>query len=504
LKKNLEKDKMKNITLRAEHITKDYPGTRALDDISISFTSGKVNAIVGKNGSGKSTLIKIFAGATKSTTGDIFLNKEKLNFNNTAEAYEKGIATVFQEMSLIPGLSVAENIFLGRLPLKYGVIDWKKTYKKAGDLLQKMKVNIDPQETVYRLSMWQMQVVEITKALSFNPKVIMLDEPTSALAHNEVQNLFNAVKALRDQGVIVIYVTHKLQELPQIADTVSVLRDGKLVGSVQMSEVKHKDIIQLMFGEVKIQSRPKNIEVRDELVMEVKGFSRKGWYQDVNFHLKRGEILGIAGMLGSGRTELLRGIFGADPRDEGELVIEGKNYKSTNPIKMVKAGLGLTPEDRKTQGLILIHSIRDNLCYASMNITANGLVENKNMRNTFAKKQVKELDIATSDMDNLCNSLSGGNQQKVVLGNWLNTSPKIMLYDEPSRGIDVSAKQQIFEIMWAQARKGIATVFVSTELEELLEVCHRILIMRHGKIVDEVNPDNTNINELYEICMRGD
>jgi ABC-type sugar transport system ATPase subunit len=259
-----------------------------------------------------------------------------------------------------------------------------------------------------------------------------------------------------------------------------------------------------MFGEVKIQSRPKNIKVKDELVMEVKGLSREGWYQDVNFNLKRGEILGIAGMLGSGRTELLRGIFGADPVDKGELVIEGKNYKSANPIKMVKAGLGLTPENRKTQGLILIHSIRDNLCYASMNITADGWIENKNKRNTFAERQVKELDIATKSIDALCNSLSGGNQQKVVLGNWLNTSPKIMLYDEPSRGIDVSAKQQIFEIMWAQARKGVASVFVSTELEELLEVCHRILIMRHGKIVDEVNPDNTNINELYEICMRGD
>ena len=495
---------MSNLTLRAEHITKDYPGTRALDEISISFVSGKVNALVGKNGSGKSTLIKIFAGAIKPTSGDIFLNEKKLHFNNTAEAYEKGIVTVYQEMSLIPGLSVAENIFLGRLPTKYGTIDWQKTYQMAGALLQKMKVSINPQETLYRLSMWQMQVVEITKALSFNPKVIMLDEPTSALAHNEVQNLFNAVRTLREQGVIVIYVTHKLQELPQIADTVSVLRDGKLVGSVQMSKVKHKDIIQMMFGEVKIQSRPKNIKVKDELVMEVKGLSREGWYQDVNFNLKRGEILGIAGMLGSGRTELLRGIFGADPVDKGELVIEGKNYKSANPIKMVKAGLGLTPENRKTQGLILIHSIRDNLCYASMNITADGWIENKNKRNTFAERQVKELDIATRDMDALCNSLSGGNQQKVVLGNWLNTSPKIMLYDEPSRGIDVSAKQQIFEIMWAQARKGVASVFVSTELEELLEVCHRILIMRHGKIVDEVNPDNTNINELYEICMRGD
>ncbi len=209
-------------------------------------------------------------------------------------------------------------------------------------------------------------------------------------------------------------------------------------------------------------------------------------------------------MLGSGRTELLRSIFGADPVDKGELIIEGKSYNKLTPIKMVKAGVGLTPEDRKTQGLILIHSIRDNLCYASMNLTADGWVENKRKRNSFAERQVKELEIKTSNIDNLCNTLSGGNQQKVVVGNWLNTSPKIMLYDEPSRGIDVGAKQQIFEVIWEQARKGISTVFVSSELEELLEVCHRILIMRHGRIVDEVNPDSVKVNELYELCMRGD
>jgi len=282
----------------------------SVNKITFSVKRGEIFGLLGPNGSGKSTLIKIFAGAVKPTSGDIFLNEEKLHFNDTADAYEKGIVTIYQEMSLIPGLSVAENIFLGRLPMKFGAIDWQKTYQMADALLQKMKVNINPRETLYRLSMWQMQVVEITKALSFNPKVIMLDEPTSALAHNEVQNLFNAIRALRDQGVIVIYVTHKLQELPQIADTVSVLRDGRLVGSVLMNKAKHKDIIQMMFGEVKIQSRPKNIKVKDEIVMEVKGFSREGWYQDVNFNLKRGEILGIAGMLGSGRTELLRGIFG--------------------------------------------------------------------------------------------------------------------------------------------------------------------------------------------------
>ena len=495
---------MSVLQIQTEHITKDYPGTRALDNVSICFDSGRVHALVGKNGSGKSTLVKIFAGAIKPTSGEFYLNDEKLHFNSTADAYEKGIVSVYQEMSLVPGLSVAENIFLGRLPKKYETIDWRKTYQMAEDLLQQMKANIDPHELVSRLSMWQMQVVEITKALSFHPKVIMLDEPTSALAQNEVQNLFTAIRALKEQGVVVIYITHKLQELPQIADTVSVLRDGKLVGTVQMNQVQQKDIIGMMFGQVKIQNRPTDIKIQDEVIMEVKNFSRHGWYQDVNFKLKRGEVLGIAGMLGSGRTELLRGIFGADPVDRGEVLIEGKSYKSANPIRMVKAGVGLTPENRKIQGLILIHSIKDNLCYASMNITANGWIENKRKRNAFAERQVRELDIKISNIDAPCESLSGGNQQKVVVGNWLNTSPKIMLYDEPSRGIDVSAKQQIFEIMWDESRKGVSTVFVSTELEELLEVCHRILIMRHGRIIDEVIPDEINVNELYELCMRGD
>ncbi len=495
---------MSHLQIRTDHITKDYPGTRALNDVSLSFDSGRVHALVGKNGSGKSTLVKIFAGATKPTQGEFYLNDEKLHFNATQDAYTKGIVTVYQEMSLVPGLSVAENIFLGRLPRKHGVVDWTQTYGLADRLLHQMKVDLNPREQLSRLSMWQAQVVEITKALSFNPKVILLDEPTSALAQGEVQNLFEAVRALRDQGVIVIYITHKLQELPQIADTVSVLRDGHLVGTVQMRDVQHKDIIHMMFGEVRVQDRPRDIRVQDDVIMEVKGLRRAGWYQDVNFKLKRGEVLGIAGMLGSGRTELLRGIFGADPVDGGEVAVEGKRYRAANPIKMVKAGVGLTPENRKTEGLILIHSIRDNLCYASMNITADGWLENKRKRLAFADRQVSELAIKLPTLDALCSSLSGGNQQKVVVGNWLNTSPKVMLYDEPSRGIDVGAKQQIFEIMWAQARKGVSSIFVSTELEELLEVCHRILIMRHGRIVDEVNPDQISINELYEVCMRGD
>ncbi len=494
---------MSVLKISMEHITKDYPGTRALDDINLTYEGGQVHTLVGKNGSGKSTLVKILAGAVKPTEGEFFLNDEPLHFNSTSDAYKKGITSVYQEMSLIPGLTVAENIFLGRLPKKYKMNDWPKTFQQAGELLEIMKSEIDPHEMVSRLSMWQMQVVEITKALSFDPKVIMLDEPTSALAQNEIENLFKAIRALRDHGVIVIYISHKLQELPQIADTVTVLRDGKLIGTRRMDDLTQKEIIHMMFGEVRIRTRPKDLKAQEETILEVQGLNREGHYQDINFKLKRGEVLGIAGMLGSGRSELLRGIFGADPIDSGEVLVQGKVFKSTNPIKMVESGVGLTPENRKEEGLILIHSVRDNLCYASMNITADGWIENKRKRNAFAEKQVKELDIVVSNLDAACQSLSGGNQQKVVLGNWLNTQPKIMLYDEPSRGIDVNAKQQIFEIIWQQARKGVSAIFVSTELEELLEVCHRILIMRKGRIVDEMDPEQINVVQLYEICMGG-
>ena len=265
---------MEALTIRVEHITKDYPGTRALDDVSLTFEGGMVHAVVGKNGSGKSTLLKILAGAVMPTEGSLYLNEEKLHLRSTSDAYEKGICSVYQEMSLVPGMTVAENIFLGRLPTKNQIIDWPKVLEEAKNLLKKMKSDINPQELVSRLSMWQMQVVEITKALSLNAKVIMLDEPTSALAQNEVENLFEAIKALRAQGVIVIYVSHKLQELPRIADTVTVLRDGQLIGTRLMKELSQKDIIEMMFGEVKVKERPSDLKIQNEVVLEVRGLTR--------------------------------------------------------------------------------------------------------------------------------------------------------------------------------------------------------------------------------------
>ena len=300
--------------LEARNIVKIFPGTVALNGINVSFKSGEVHALVGKNGSGKTTLVKIFSGAFRPTKGEILFDGKPLNFSSPKDAFDKGIATVYQELSLIPGLTVAENIFVGRLPMKktiFGeIVDWDKTYKMAEDLLQELKVNIPPKEVLYRLSMWQWEIVEIAKAMSFNPKVIMLDEPTSSLAYHETQALFDIVRELKKKDVVIIYITHRLHELWEIADTCTVLRDGNVVDTVLMKEVTPRNIVKMMFGEVEIRTRPKDLKYSDEVVLEVRGLSRRHQFEDISFKLRKGEILGIAGMLGSGRTELLKAIFG--------------------------------------------------------------------------------------------------------------------------------------------------------------------------------------------------
>ncbi|MDR0721067.1 MAG: sugar ABC transporter ATP-binding protein [Treponema sp.] len=490
--------------LRTEKITKIYPGTVALEDVSASFDSGKVHAIIGKNGSGKSTLIKIFSGAIEQTSGDFFLDNSKLSFKDPIGAFKQGIATVYQELSLVQGMTVAENILIGRLPMKGKFVDWKQTYRQAEALLKGLEVDIPADAYIYSLSMWQCQMLEIVKAMSYNPKVLLLDEPTSALASHEIESLFKMIRTLRKKDVIVIYISHKLHELWEIADTCTVLRDGKIIGTVDMDQVTRVQVLHMMFGDLDIKSRPADLKISGEVVLSVHGLSRKNKFEDISFELRKGEVLGIAGMLGSGRTELLRAVFGADRADRGDIYFSGKKITNPNPEKMRNAGLALTPEDRKREGLNLKANVRDNLCYASLDLIADGAFINKKKEGSFVARQIGDLQIKVPDADDPVTSLSGGNQQKVVVGNWLNIDPKVIFFDEPSRGIDVNAKQQIFQIIWEQSRKGISSVMVSSELEELLEVCHRILIMREGHIAGEVIPENTNIEELYSMCMGGD
>ena len=495
-------------TLSCRNIVKDYPGTRALDNISASFDSGKINALLGKNGSGKSTLCKIFAGAEMATSGEFFLDGQLLKFRNPTDAAKSGVVLVYQETSLVPSLTVMENIFMGRLPKKStGLVDWKRIQAETERLLTVMDVKINPKSKVMHLPMWQRQVVEICKALSQNPKVLILDEPTSALAKAEVEKLFSAIRKVKENDVIIIYISHKLAEIHEIADTVTVLRDAKYIGKRNIEEIDNAGMISMMFGKTDIRKRPADVVPGSEPAMEVRHLTREGWYDDICFTLYKGEVLGIAGVLGSGRTELLGGIFGSDPADSGEVVIDGKTYEKRTPAIMKEAGIGLTPEDRKTTGLILKHSIESNLCYAGMKkTTINGWVESRKKRREMSERQVRALQIKLSSISAKASSMSGGNQQKVVVGNWLNNDPRIMIYDEPTRGIDVNAKQQIFEIMWNQAKQGNSSIFVSTELEELPGVCNRILVLRGGRIIKELSSeelDAMTTNDLYTLCMGG-
>ena len=486
-------------------LRKEYPGTVALDDVSVSWAGGQVHALLGKNGAGKSTLVKIFAGSVQPTSGHLLVDGREVRLRSPLEALRAGIATVYQELSLIPSLTVAENILLGRLPQarRFGLrrIDWPAAIREAQRLLDEMDAAVDARRQVRDLSVAQQQVVEIAKAFSSRPSVLMLDEPTSALSKHETANLFRLVRQLARQGVAVLYITHRLQELADIADTVTVLRDGKRVGSLPMSEADAPTIVQMMFGQVTPRHRPPDLVPGPEPLLEVRGLSRKGKFHDVSFTVRRGEILGIAGMLGSGRTELLRAIFGAEPPDSGEVVVEGRSIRPHDPPSMRALGLALTPENRKEEGLVLGLGTRPNLFLASLDRMARWGVSSNARERQRAQELVAQLAIQTADVDFPVASLSGGNQQKVVIGKWLNTEPRVVLVDEPTRGVDLVAKQQIFEVMWDLTRRGLGCVFVSSELEELVEVCHRILILKDGRIAGEVQPEAITPNDLAVRCM---
>lgn len=491
--------------LEAVNIRKEYPGTVALEDVSVKFEGGKVHALIGKNGAGKSTLVKILAGSEQSTSGRIIADGTEITLNSPMDAFAKGIAIVYQELSLVPGLTVAENILLSRMPKRKGfgglIIDWSQSYSRAETVLADMQVQMDVRMPVGELGMAQQQIVEVAKAMSFNPSVLMLDEPTSALARHETASLFSLIRKLAKRGVAIIYISHRLQELREIADQITVLRDGKHIGTVEMLETKPEEIVHMMFGETVPRERPYDVATGDRPVMEVRGLSRGDKFKDVSFTLYEGEVLGIAGMLGSGRTELLKAIFGAEPFDNGEINIRGRSILSTSPPLMKKLGLAFTPENRKENALVQAHSIRANMCMAGMEkIGPKGFIT-KVREQVVVDEYIEKLNIKVSDTEDPVSSLSGGNQQKVVLGNWLGTRPRIILFDEPTRGIDVHAKQQMFQIIWDLSREGISSVFVSTELEELVEICHRILIMKCGRIEKEVRPREITADELFVMCM---
>jgi len=489
------------MVLELRNLRKEYPGTVAVADLSAQYEGGKVHAIVGKNGSGKSTAIKMISGAVLPDAGEILLNGEPLHRGSTFGAIRQGIATVYQELSLFPDMSVAENICFQNLPTQGVRVDWAETKNRARRVLEELELDPDLDAPANSLSVGWQQLVEIAKAINHELKVLILDEPTSALSQGDVEQLFSVVRKIRERGVIIIYISHRLQELPLIADTVTVLRDGELVGRRDMESTPIGDVVSMMFGNVQHVRKTPPMPEGAQPVLQVRELTREPFFRDVSFDLRAGEVLGIAGMLGSGRTEMLRSIFGADPLDSGRVIVEGNQIEHLNPNQLKRCGLAYTPEDRKTQGLIQIQTITDNLTIASMRRHAPHGVRNRAREQEAAQQQVEQLSIKVSSIDMLVSSLSGGNQQKVVVGNWLNDQPLVVLFDEPSRGIDVEAKQQVFEIMWQLSQRSIASIFVSTELEELVEVCHRILVLRDGAIQEELEPSVLTVEDLYAHCM---
>jgi ribose transport system ATP-binding protein len=489
-------------SLEVVGLTKEYPGTVALQDVSVRFDGGRIHALLGKNGAGKSTLVKLLGGSIAPTAGSILVNGNPVRLSSPREALRLGIATVHQELHIVPGLTVAENLFLGRLPLTpRGLIDWTRTRVEASRILEDLGLTIDVRATAGTLGIAQQQLVEIARAMSFSPAALMLDEPTSALAHHETERLFELIKGLASRGVVILYITHRLEEIRRIADTVTVLRDGRLAGSLEIRDATPARIVRMMFGEAVVRGAPPPPIARREPVLELRELTRAGAFRNISFTLFEGEVLGIAGLLGSGRTELLRSIFGADPHDAGSIVVRGIPLTTVSPARMKELGVALTPENRKEEGLIQILSTRVNIALAGIRrIASHGIVTRAAERGV-AERFSKELGITVPSVDLPVASLSGGNQQKVVIAKWLNINPRVLLLDEPTRGIDLQAKQQVFQIIRELSAKGISFIVVSSELEELLEICHRIVVMKAGELVGEMSTGESTLEALFAACV---
>lgn len=474
--------------LRVEGICKSFPGVQALDNVDLEVRAGEVLAIVGENGAGKSTLMKILSGAYRKDSGRIFLRAQEVEIGNPAVAQQLGIAIIYQEFNLTRNQTVATNIFLARQPLRGGLgrflrlVDRARMEQQAAKLLERVNARISPSDRVGDLSVAQQQMVEIVKALSVDAQIIIMDEPTAALGEQEVEILFATVRSLKEQGVSVIFITHRLEEIFSLADRIVVLRDGQLVGEVPVSDADIDKVVRMMVGRSLKDFLHKEPAQITTPVLEVRGLTRRGVIRDVSFTLRRGEILGFTGLVGAGRTETARIIFGADPKDKGEILIEGKPVRLASPQQAVAAGISLVPEDRGRQGLVLMLPVLNNIIMASLDRHSRRGWMNKTAMHNTAKHYISQLSIRTPHAKQKAMYLSGGNQQKVVLAKWLASNPKILILDEPTRGIDVGSKAEVHALMSKLAQSGIGIIMISSELPEILGMSDRIVVMHKGGV----------------------
>ena len=501
---------MAEYKLELRGVCKSFPGVKALDNVQLSLRPGTVHALMGENGAGKSNLMKCLFGIYKMDAGEIILDGKKVEIGNPDEAMKNGIAMVHQELQPVPARSVAENMYLGRFPTKYGplkVIDHKKMYEDTAKWLKEVKMDFDPKAQLGSLSIGQMQSVEIAKAVSQQAKVIIFDEPTSSLSDNEVEALFRIMNDLRDKGVAMVYISHKMDEIKRIADDITVMRDGTYVGTWPAAEMTTDQIITKMVGrELTNVYPPRENKPSDEVVMEVKNLCsiHAKSFQNVSFQLHKGEILGFGGLVGAQRTELMEGIFGIRGIASGEIYMHGKKVKIKHPIDAMNAGIGLITEDRRGNGIFGCLSIKDNVGVSIYNKYLNaGFVLNHKKINEIVTSSIKKLSIKTPSMKEHISNLSGGNQQKVIVARWLANDPDVLIMDEPTRGIDVGAKHEIYEIMCDLAKQGKAIIMISSEMSELLGMSDRICVMCNGKLTGEVKePEDMTQAKVMEYATR--
>jgi ribose transport system ATP-binding protein len=497
---------MVDVLVVMEGIEKSFPGVHALRQASFELRAGEVHALVGENGAGKSTLMKVLTGIYSKDAGRIFYKGSEVEISNPRAAQLLGISIIHQELNLMPHLTVAQNIFIGREPrsrLKF-ILDDKKINDQADELFDSLHLKLDPRTKVMDLTVAKQQMVEIAKALSFNSDVLIMDEPTAALTESEIDELFRIIRSLRDKGVGVVHISHRLEELKQISDRITVMRDGRYVDTVQTNEVSIDRIINMMVGRTIYETSPELPEsINQEVVLEVRNLNRGTAIRDVNFQLKRGEILGFAGLVGAGRTEVARAIFGADPVDSGEIFIEGQRAAINSPQDAVEHGIGYLSEDRKRYGLTLSMDVRENTVLASLNkfLGFAGWVDQKKV-SLQADAMVNALKIKTPNLQQRVKNLSGGNQQKVIVGKWLTADTRVLIFDEPTRGIDVGAKSEIYRLLNDLAQQGKAIIMISSELPEILRMSHRVIVMCEGRITGELHASDANQETIMKYATQ--
>lgn len=504
---------MSEYILEMKEICKEFPGVRVLDHVNFKLRKGEVHALCGENGAGKSTLIKILSGIYPEGTysGEVLLNATKQTFRGIKDSEHAGIATIYQELTLVKYMTVGENIFLGNEPLKGFQIDWNEVYAQTGLALKKLGLNINPHSKIMNLGIGQQQLVEIAKAMTKKAKIFVFDEPTAALTESESEHLLNIIRQLKNEGITSIYISHKLNEVLEIADSITILRDGKSIASVRKEELTEDRVISLMVGRELNERFPKIQHTLGETILKVENFTlydkdipNKKRVNNVSFQACKGEILGIAGLMGAGRTELAQGIFGVyQGKKEGKVFLKGEELAVKNPRDAISRGVVYLTEDRKRYGLVLIQDIKENIALANLDkISSLGIID-QSKKIKESRNYAKELKIKAHSLEQMVGKLSGGNQQKVVLAKWLMSDPKVLILDEPTRGIDVGAKYDIYNIMNQLVEQGICIIMISSELPEILGMCDRILVLSEGKLTGELSAKEATQEKIMQYATGG-